>query len=51
MRAIAFFNNSGGVGTTSLVYHLARMYAELGIPVVAADLDLQAHLTAMFLDE
>lgn len=25
---IAFFNNKGGVGKTSLVYHLAWMYAE-----------------------
>jgi chromosome partitioning protein len=51
MKTIAFFNNKGGVGTTSLVYHLAWMYAELGLPVVAADLDPQANLTSMFLDE
>jgi Mrp family chromosome partitioning ATPase len=36
---IAFFNNKGGVGKTSLVYHLAWMYAELGVPVVAADFE------------
>lgn len=48
---IAFFNNKGGVGKTSLVYHLAWMYAELGIRVLAADLDPQANLTAMFLDD
>lgn len=51
MRTIAFFNNKGGVGKTSLVYHLAWMYAELGYRVVAADLDPQANLTAMFLPE
>lgn len=51
MKTIAFFNNKGGVGKTSLVYHLAWMYAELGVNVVAADLDPQANLTAMFLDE
>lgn len=51
MKTIAFFNNKGGVGKTSLVYHLAWMFAELGVPVVAADLDPQANLTAMFLDE
>ena len=51
MRTIAFFNNKGGVGKTSLVYHLAWMYADLGIRVVAADLDPQANLTSMFLDE
>lgn len=48
---LAFFNNTGGVGTTSLVYHLAWMYAERGVRVVAADLDPQANLTAAFLDD
>ena len=48
---IVFFNNKGGVGKTSLVYHLAWMYADNGIRVLAADLDPQANLTSMFLDE
>ncbi len=48
---IAFFNNKGGVGKTSLVYHLAWMYTDLGARVVAADLDPQANLTAAFLSE
>lgn len=48
---VALFNNKGGVGKTTLVYHLAWMYAELGLRVVAADLDPQANLTAAFLDE
>ena len=51
MKTIAFFNNKGGVGTTSLVFHLAWMYAELGLNVIAADLDPQANLTSMFLDD
>lgn len=51
MKTIAFFNNKGGVGKTSLVYHLAWMYADLGVNVVAADLDPQANLTSMFLDD
>lgn len=51
MNTIAFFNNKGGVGKTSLVYHLAWMYADLGLSVVAADLDPQANLTSMFIDE
>ena len=50
MKTIAFFNNKGGVGKTTLVYHLAWMYAELGLSVVAADLDPQANLSAVFLD-
>ncbi len=51
MKTIAFFNNKGGVGKTSLVYHLAWMYADLGLQVVAADLDPQANLTSMFVDD
>ncbi len=51
MKTIAFFNNKGGVGKTSLVYHLAWMYADLGLRVVAADLDPQANLSSMFLSE
>lgn len=48
---IAFFNNKGGVGKTSMVYHLAWMLADLGFRVVAADLDPQSNLTAAFLDD
>lgn len=51
MKTIAFFNNKGGVGKTSLVYHLAWMYADRGIRTLAVDLDPQANLSAMFLDE
>jgi len=51
LPVIAFFNNKGGVGKTSLVYHLAWMFADLGWRVLAADLDPQANLTATFLDE
>nr|VFK08700.1 MAG: CobQ/CobB/MinD/ParA nucleotide binding domain-containing protein [Candidatus Kentron sp. LPFa]VFK36511.1 MAG: CobQ/CobB/MinD/ParA nucleotide binding domain-containing protein [Candidatus Kentron sp. SD]VFK77829.1 MAG: CobQ/CobB/MinD/ParA nucleotide binding domain-containing protein [Candidatus Kentron sp. SD] len=48
---IAFFNNKGGVGKTSLVYHVAWMMSELGLRVVAADLDPQCNLSAAFLEE
>ena len=51
MKTIAFFNNKGGVGKTTLVYHLAWMYADMGVSVVVADLDPQANLTAMCLSE
>ena len=51
MKALTFFNNKGGVGKTSLVYHLAWMYAELGVSVVTIDLDPQSNLTSSFLDE
>ena len=48
---LTFFNNKGRVGKTSLVYHLAWMFAESGKRVLACDLDPQANLTASFLDE
>lgn len=51
MKTIAFFNNKGGVGKTALVYHLAWMFADQGQRVLAADLDPQANLSTMFLDE
>lgn len=48
---VTFFNNKGGVGKTSLVYHLSWMLSELGFNVLAVDLDPQANLTAAFFDE
>lgn len=48
---LTFFNNKGGVGKTSLIYHLAWMFASLRKRVVIVDLDPQANLTAAFLDE
>jgi len=48
---LTFFNNKGGVGKTSLVYHLAWMFSELGLRIVAVDLDPQANLTTAFLPE
>lgn len=51
MKTIAFFNNKGGVGKTSLVYHLAWMYREIGLSVLAVDLDPQSNLTSAFLSD
>lgn len=48
---IAFFNNKGGVGKTSIVYHLSWMFADRGMRVIAGDLDPQCNLTAAFLDD
>ena len=48
---LTFFNNKGGVGKTSLVYHLAWMLSRIGERVLACDLDPQANLTATFLSE
>jgi chromosome partitioning protein len=51
MPTIAFFNNKGGVGKTSLVFHLSWMFKQLGESVIAVDLDPQANLTSMFFDD
>jgi chromosome partitioning protein len=51
MKTLAFFNNKGGVGITTLLYHLAWMFAEMGKRILVADLDPQANLTSMFLTE
>lgn len=51
MKIIAFFNNKGGVGKTTLVYHLAWMFTDLGFNVVVADLDPQSNLSSALLDE
>lgn len=48
---VTFFNNKGGVGKTSLVFHVSWMAAELGIRVLVADLDPQANLTSAYLSE
>ncbi len=50
MKTVAFFNNKGGVGKTTLVYHLAHMIAR-DRRVLAVDLDPQSNLTAMCLSE
>lgn len=51
MKTVALFNNKGGVGKTTLAYHLAHMLARLGYPTVGVDLDPQANLTTAFFDE
>lgn len=49
MKTIAFFNNKGGVGTTSLVFHVGWMMSMLGVRTLVVDLDPQANVTSMFL--
>jgi chromosome partitioning protein len=51
MKTLALFNNKGGVGKTSLIYHLGFMFAELGQRVILADLDPQANLSSMCVTE
>jgi chromosome partitioning protein len=51
MKTVAFYNPKGGVGRTTLVYHLAWMFQELGVGTLAVDLDPQANLTEVFLPD
>ena len=45
MKSIAVFNNKGGVGKTTLTYHLGYALAELGYNTLLVDLDPQSNLT------
>lgn len=51
MKTIIFFNNKGGVGKTTLVYHFSYMLSELGHRCLAVDLDPQSNLSSIFLSE
>jgi cellulose biosynthesis protein BcsQ len=48
---IAFLGSRSGVGTTTLVHHLAWMYADLGLHVTVADADPQVDLTTALLPD
>lgn len=45
MKIISVFNNKGGVGKSTLTYHLGNSLAELGHRVLMIDLDPQCNLT------
>jgi cellulose biosynthesis protein BcsQ len=51
LRSICVFNNKGGVGKTTLTYHLAHALAELGKRTLVIDLDPQCNLTIFALSE
>ena len=50
MKSIAVFNNKGGVGKTTLTYHLGYALAELGYKTLLVDLDPQSNLTLFGLE-
>ncbi len=51
MKTISVFNNKGGVGKTTLTFHLAHALAELGHRTLLVDLDPQCNLTIYGMDE
>ena len=50
MKILTIFNNKGGVGKTTLTYHMAHAFAEQGQNVLIIDLDPQCNLTITALD-
>jgi cellulose biosynthesis protein BcsQ len=51
MKTISVFNNKGGVGKTTLTFHLAHALAELGYRTLIIDLDPQCNLTVLGMEE
>lgn len=51
MKIISVFNNKGGVGKSTLTYHLGSALAELGKKVLLIDLDPQSNLSLYGLSE
>lgn len=50
MKTISIFNNKGGVGKTTLTFHLAHALSEIGKRVLIIDLDPQCNLTILSMD-
>ncbi|WP_374090400.1 ParA family protein [Methylomicrobium lacus] len=50
MKTISIFNNKGGVGKTTLTFHLAYALSEVGKRTLIIDLDPQCNLTILSMD-
>ncbi|MFZ6819429.1 ParA family protein [Undibacterium sp. Ji22W] len=51
MKIVSIFNNKGGVGKTTYMYHIAHLLAQRGKKVLIVDLDSQCNLSAYSMDE
>lgn len=51
MVQLAIFNNKGGVGKTTYLYHIANILADIGICTLMVDCDSQCNLTAYAIDD
>lgn len=51
MIQLAIFNNKGGVGKTTYLFHIANLLADSGICTMMVDCDSQCNLTAYAMDE
>ncbi|AXQ16110.1 cobyrinic acid a,c-diamide synthase [Shewanella algae] len=51
MKIISIFNNKGGVGKTTYMYHIAHLLEKQGKNVLVVDLDSQCNLSAYSLSD
>ena len=51
MKKISIFNNKGGVGKTTYMYHVAHMLVQRELTVLMVDCDSQCNLTAYTLSD
>lgn len=51
MKIISIFNNKGGVGKTTLTYHLAHILAEMDQRVLILDMDSQCNMSLYGMQE
>ncbi len=50
-KSISIFNNKGGVGKTTYMYHIAHMLSRRDLTVLMVDCDSQCNLTAYSLTD
>lgn len=50
-KKFSIFNNKGGVGKTTYMFHVANLLAEQGLRVLMVDCDSQCNLTAYALED